>query len=242
MKSPLSSHQTAPPFPGYSGRSTHPFHISILLKFSVFLCIFTFFYGENAGGAEADEADQKPTVLSADKFKEVLEKSPFTRTLNLSDTLSLTGVAHIDGKPVLTLLNRSTNESHLVSEEPNAKGWRLLEIDPSSELGKVEAKVSAGDGEVVSVRFGEGQLNPVEDRKSKKPGDPPQPGAQRPPAPPQGQPQGPNPAIMEKYKTLSPEQQQRFREVMREQFTKNKNMTPQQRTQLVERALSNMKR
>ena len=82
--------------------------------------------------------DTGPVTLTTSDFKELLENSPFTRTISLSDTLALTGVAQIGGRPVLTLLNRATKESILVSEEPNAQGWKIIEIYPSEELGKIE--------------------------------------------------------------------------------------------------------
>ena len=65
------------------------------------------------------------------------------------------------------LLNRTTRESYLVSDEPNPQGWRLVEIYPSDELGRVEAKISAGPGQVVSVRFDEKQLKPEENKPTR---------------------------------------------------------------------------
>ena len=178
------------------------------------------------------------TLLGPNDFKDLLENSPFTRTLNISEVFSLTGVAQIGGKPVLTLLNRTTKETTMVSDEPNEDGWRIMEIYPSIELGKVEAKISAGAGQVVSVRFDEKQLNPENNGAGKRPpqqnqGRPPQGGGER---------RGPDPKIMEKYRSLSQEQQQRFREIMREQWMKNRNMSPEERQQMTARALEEVTR
>ena len=168
-----------------------------------------------------------------EEFKELLTNSPFTRALNLSDVLALTGVAEIDGKPVLTLLNRTTRESYLVSDEPNPQGWRLVEIYPSDELGRVEAKISAGPGQVVSVRFDEKQLKPEENKPTrpatKQPAQSNRSGG--------GERRGPDPEMMKKYNSLTQEQQQRFREIMREQWMKNRNMSSEQRREMSRRAL-----
>ena len=216
---------------------------SKLLRFTGFLAIFTIFTlsgrqlhsAEAAAPAPVPAATTEPSPRIADEFKELLTNSPFTRALNLSDVLALTGVAEIDGKPVLTLLNRTTRESYLVSDEPNAQGWRLVEIYPAQELGRVEAKISAGPGQVVSVRFDEKQLKPEENKPSK-------------PAASQnrdrggggrdgGERRGPDPEMMKKYNALTQEQQQRFREIMREQFMKNRNMSSDERREVSRRAL-----
>ena len=43
-----------------------------------------------------------PTPFDATVANSLLENSPVTRSLNLSDALVLTGIAYIDGKPVAT--------------------------------------------------------------------------------------------------------------------------------------------
>ena len=67
-----------------------------------------------------------PQPLNTVAAQELLANSPFTRTLNLSDSLVLTGIAYVDGRAVATLVNRSTRETFLVSDEPNAQGWRRI--------------------------------------------------------------------------------------------------------------------
>ena len=47
---------------------------------------------------ESGFAASLPSPVSKEDFQLLIEKSPFTRMMNLSDTLVLTGVAHIDGK------------------------------------------------------------------------------------------------------------------------------------------------
>jgi hypothetical protein len=100
-----------------------------------------------------------PAPLDPSVADHLLVNPPFTRALNLSESLLLTGVAYVDGRPVATIKDARTNQHHLVSEEPNAMGWRLAEASPSSNLGYAEVKVMVGT-EMVSVRYSETQLMP----------------------------------------------------------------------------------
>src|SRR5262249_54409086 len=82
----------------------------------------------------------------------LIENPPFTRALNLSDSLVLTGIAYIEGKPVATVLNKSTKESYVVSDEPNAQGWKLAGGSASNTLTRTQAKLGVGN-EIVTVRY-----------------------------------------------------------------------------------------
>jgi hypothetical protein len=116
--------------------------------------------GEQRAAAAGPEADlDLPQPFDVREAEALLMNSPFTRALNLSDSLVLTGLAYLEGRPVVTILDRATNESHVVSEVPNAEGWRLAEINASQVLDRTEIKIMVG-GETVSVRYSEDQLAP----------------------------------------------------------------------------------
>ena len=89
----------------------------------------------------------------------MLENSPFTRTINLSDSLVLTGMAYIFGKPVITVMNKVTHESYVVSEEPNSVGWKLAQTNGTSSLNRAQAKIMIG-GEIVTVRYNDETMSP----------------------------------------------------------------------------------
>lgn len=89
----------------------------------------------------------------------LLENSPFTRTLDLSDTLRLTGIAYVQGKAVATLVNKTTKQSYLVSDTPNAEGWRLAEASASSALNQTHIKLTVGS-ELVTIRYSDTQISP----------------------------------------------------------------------------------
>jgi len=103
--------------------------------------------------AFATEADPDlPQPFDPSSIAPVIASSPFTRMVNMSDNLVLTGIAYIDGKPVATVFNKETKQSFVVSEEPNFQGWTLNEALPAPDITRSQAKITIG-GEVVSLRY-----------------------------------------------------------------------------------------
>lgn len=100
-----------------------------------------------------------PQPFDASETQELIAHSPFTRSVNLTDSLRLTGIAYVEGKPVATFLNTETKQSFTVSEEPNAQGWRLTEASPGTELRDTEVTLQVGSEEVV-MHYGDAQLSP----------------------------------------------------------------------------------
>lgn len=97
-----------------------------------------------------------PEDLTPEHFSALREHSPFVRTLDLSQSLVITGLARIGGEPVATLLHLDTRTSTVVSRNRiSPEGWRLVEVtgDPS-DLETLTAKIKgAGGSEVFSVRY-----------------------------------------------------------------------------------------
>lgn len=103
--------------------------------------------------------------VSEANFSALMTSSPFLRSLDLSDSLILTGIARIEGEVYVTLLKRDTKETHIVSgaAASNPLGMRLVEVDgDQSDLETVTAQIAMSGGEVFSVRFDERQLKPGE--------------------------------------------------------------------------------
>ena len=119
------------------------------------LCVGGFFYSADPTAPDPDiPAPFDPSLVSP-----LLEHPPFTRALNLSESLLLTGVAYVDGKPVATIKDVLTNKSYLVSEEPNAQGWKLAGASPSMQLDRAEVKVMIGT-EIVPIRYSDAPMVP----------------------------------------------------------------------------------
>src|SRR5688572_5071757 len=123
-------------------------------------CVGCFMYAVEPILTEPDSADPDvPQPFDPSLIGSLLEHPPFTRALNLSESLLLTGVAYMNGKPVATIKDMSTNKNHVVSEEPNALGWRLAEASPSMRLDQAEVKLMIGS-EIVAVRYSDTQMTP----------------------------------------------------------------------------------
>src|SRR6187401_1061386 len=109
-----------------------------------------------------------PQPFDSHAASELLVNSPFTRIVSLKDTLQLTGVAYVEGKPVATFLNKATKERILVSEVPNDLGWRITEAIPSTALQNTEVHVMIGP-EMVIMHYGDTQIAPAKRGSSGSP-------------------------------------------------------------------------
>ncbi len=118
---------------------------------------------EVAPGNSPDDADL-PQPVNGAAAQEILANSPFTRSLDLSHTLQLTGIAYVEGHPMATFFNRETKRSFVLSDEPDESGWRLLETHPSPEFARTMVKIQAMN-EQVTVGFGDEQIDPGPSRK-----------------------------------------------------------------------------
>jgi hypothetical protein len=103
--------------------------------------------------------DDLPQPINEQDTAELLMHSPFTRNLNLEDSLQLTGVAYVDGKPVATVYNRETRQSFVVSDQPNASGWSLKDVAPSTDLRNAHVTMMIGPEEI-RLAYGNEQLTP----------------------------------------------------------------------------------
>ena len=112
--------------------------------------------GEDAieGGLPESEANVLPKPVAADAFATVIANSPFVRSLGLSNSIILTGLARIDNEVVATLLDTDTMESQVVTEMANAQGWQLVGVGgDEANLGTLSAKIQVDGGEVISIRY-----------------------------------------------------------------------------------------
>jgi hypothetical protein len=157
-----------------------------------------------------------PNTLTA-----VVENSPFTRIVSISDSLVLTGMAYVDGKPVVTIFDKTAKQSIVVSDEPNLKGWKLVGARPSDKIDYAQAQISIG-GETFSIRhtsLSKDDMRP--DKREKAP-----PGG--PPPPPGGgervsrSNRGPSEEDRKKYESLSDKAKEKFRDELRQKFSDEK--------------------
>lgn len=112
-------------------------------------------------GAEPKAADPDvPQPFDASLATQLLDHPPFTRALDLSESLMLTGVAYVDGKPVATIRDVTTNKSYIVTEEPNPQGWRLAAATPTTKIENAGVKLMVGS-EIVPIYYSAVQTAPA---------------------------------------------------------------------------------
>jgi hypothetical protein len=100
-----------------------------------------------------DDAFSPPTVDPA-IFDVLFTHSPFTRTVDPSSSVILTGVASIGGEVIATLLDTETMRSQLVSKTANDQGWQLLGVaGGSAESRTWTAQIQIEGGDIISVRY-----------------------------------------------------------------------------------------
>lgn len=160
-----------------------------------------------------------PTTFDPVVMTPLLENPPFTRSVNLSDSLILTGIAYVDGKPIATLLDKETKKNYVVSDKPNSHGWTLQEASKTTDVKKTQAKVVIG-GEVVSIRYDEDAMTHDSMKKNRDKIKPGGPGG----SPPGGgdrfrrSDRGPSEEDRKRYESLSDKARNKFRDVLRSKF------------------------
>ena len=98
--------------------------------------------------------DVLPRPVTAENFAELKQNSPFRRTLELSDSLVLTGIAMIEGSAYATLFDSESKVSYVVSETVSPQGWQLVSVGGNdTNLESLTAKIQIDGGEVVSIRY-----------------------------------------------------------------------------------------
>lgn len=165
-----------------------------------------------------------PQTFDPNTLTAVVENSPFTRIVSISDSLVLTGMAYVDGKPVVTIFDKEAKQSIVVSDEPNLKGWKLVGATPSEKIDRAQAKISIG-GETFSIRH---TTLTKDDMKKDSRGERREGGGPGGPPPPGGDDRfrrsnrGPSEEDRKKYESLSEKSKEKLRDAMREKFSDEK--------------------
>ena len=188
-----------------------------------------------------------PAPVSEEDYSALKSSSPFLRSLDLSQTLRLTGVARIEGQLYATLVDRESRKTHLVSQAANPEGWRMVAVGGNqADLTTVTAEIAMASGEVFAVRYDEQQLSPPEPR----PGGPGSPGGGEIRRDANGRPiytnfrEGisgdgfrgpPPPEMVAKLERLDDQTRERLIQGIREYRDKNPNVSSEERQKLFSR-------
>ena len=161
-----------------------------------------------------------PQPFDATSLSPIIQNSPFTRIVSISDSLVLTGMAYVNGKPVVTIFDKNEKQSLVVSEEPNLKGWKLMEALPTTNIERAQAKIAIG-GETFSIRHSVLDKNDLTKGKSDKGDKGPRPDSSSGDRLSRGS-RGPSEEDRKKYESLSEKAKDKFRNAMREKFSDEK--------------------
>ncbi|MHB1080021.1 MAG: hypothetical protein ACYC67_11485 [Prosthecobacter sp.] len=161
-----------------------------------------------------------PQPFDATSLSAIIQNSPFTRIVSISDSLVLTGMAYVNGKPVVTIFDKNEKQSLVVSEEPNLKGWKLIEALPTVNIDRAQAKIAIG-GETFSIRHSVLDKNDLTKGKSDKGDKGPRNDSSGGDRLNRGN-RGPSEEDRKKYESLSDKAKEKFRDAMREKFSDEK--------------------
>ncbi len=178
-----------------------------------------------------DGSLELPRPVTDADFVQVKTRSPFLRTLNLSDTYLLRAVVSMGEESLATLYNRDTKETVLISTtDEDRNGLKLIGVSSADELGKVSVKVSVG-GEEVELKYDEKSVAPVGKGKSSGSRGGTSGGSSS------HKHKGPAPEEVKRYKSLSPEKQKKFHEYIKSTMKKYPNVSREERGNMIRGAL-----
>ena len=111
-----------------------------------------FLYGQ----VPADPGDTSvlPKPVTKDNFAALKNQSPFLRSIGLSNSIVLTGIAQMEDGVFASLFDLETRMSYLVGKDANPEGWQLVGINgDQSDLETLTARIKMAGNEVVSIRY-----------------------------------------------------------------------------------------
>ncbi|MDB4662700.1 hypothetical protein OAE61_03600 [Verrucomicrobiales bacterium] len=194
----------------------------------------------------AQDSSGIPAPVLKEHFSDILENSPFLRSVNLSDSLILTGIAVIDATALATLVDRNTKQSYVVSNQPNAQGWKMVELDGDLDLETITATISVDGSDTVKVRYDNMKLKSGEGKPAGALG------ASGAPEPEKGAEMtdrkdnggrgrgGSDPEMREKMMSLSEEQRGKLFQKMMELREKKPDMSKEERGELMKKSMEKM--
>lgn len=194
----------------------------------------------NVAAAKTD-ADL-PAPFDEQIVSPLIKNSPFIRSVSLSDSLVLTGLANLAGKQVATILNTETGMSYSVSEDPSPNGWKLIEASTTTDINRASAKVSI-NGEVVTIRYNKDEMSSdkLKKHKMKTTGTGP--------APSEGDrfrrsdKQGPSEEDRRRYESMSDTGKEKLRSFFRENMDRLRTMgTDEERRNFVKSAFDKIEK
>lgn len=184
-----------------------------------------------APGVRCEDAPSTvPDAPSDSDFAALKKTSPFTRVLSLPETYALRGVATIGDAKVATLYNRETKKTLVVTPDGNNEaGISLVDVTEAAQLDGVTAKIAFA-GDEAELRYETSQLYPEPKGGAPAPGSP---DSQKRP----DENRGPSQQDIDRYKSLPPEKQAKFREYIGHVMRAYPNLSREERGNMMRGAM-----
>lgn len=117
-----------------------------------------------AGSALAQDAWTLPRDLA--QFQALLDRSPFSvptaeESSPLADRYTITGAVSINDEPMVFILDKTTQERHMITKEPNNLGISLVEFLPDPDPRKMRASIRVA-GQMATISYAELPPNPMQ--------------------------------------------------------------------------------
>lgn len=157
--------------------------------------------------ATASEGDPWAQPREFSKFQFLMDRSPFSlptaeESSPLADRFTLTGAVAFDGDALVFVLDKTTQERHMLSKTPNKQSMSLVEYLPNPDPRQMRATIRV-EGQIATISYSENAAGGQPPGVAQNPGMmPPQQPNQMPTAivnPPNGQTvaAGNNPALQQ---------------------------------------------
>ena len=150
----------------------------------------------------------------------------------------------VDTQALATLVDRNTKQSYVVSNQPNAQGWKMVELDGDLDLQTITATISIDGLSTVKVRYDDMRLKNGEGKPAGALGADaaPEPSGDRGRGDGKGDGRrsGGDPEMREKMMSLSEEQRGKLFKKMMELREKKPEMSREERGELMKKSMEKM--
>lgn len=181
-----------------------------------------------------------PQPLNASFAETLWADSPFTRSVNLQETLQLKGMAYIAGRPVATIYNTATKQSYLVTDEPNEFGWKLTSSTAGVDLSNSQVELKVGSESLVMHYQGQ-QVSPTDGRNDLRKSQFADKGKGKKSTQKISTASLLGEQGRELFTSLSPEARGKFKDLLKTQFDKKPDMTPEQSSAYAQKIFTRIK-
>lgn len=125
---------------------------------------------------ETQTSGYSPNKFAVDRYEHIWQRSPFVietkiiaESAGLSERFALTGIAVINGSPMVSLLDRSTNARMMVAPNLPSQGVEVLTVDQQANPRDSSVTIKLG-AEQASLRFEVAALGRTQEGAPQVPG------------------------------------------------------------------------